>query len=438
MRRERCVGCATDRPIVARGAAWVWLALLLCGLAACGEEPQQAAEEPSVAVETATVRRSDFLEDVTGIGTLLAVEVVRIRPEASGIVREIGFREGERVNKGALLFLLDANKLLRELAANQAALQSARASQENARRTYQRFWRLYERRTVSKDELDQRQTEFRVAQAEVSRLEAQVALDRERLEDMRIRAPMAGKVSQRNVDVGDYVEEGDELVTLYSDRLEITFDVSERYMGRVRLGQPVRITVTAYPELEFEGRVSFVSPSVIVATRKFAVKALVGDPEGLLKPGAFATARLVLDVREDRPAVPESALVATREGYLVFVVQNGKAMMRPVDIGLRRTGLAEVRQGLDVGQEVVVAGQLNLSDDTPVQVAGRGRDDTGPDGTDGHGTSLARQPEGRPGSDGIANPGSLVNPGSPGGSANAAEPDRRERPADMNGAGNGP
>lgn len=433
MRRELCVGCATDRPIVARGAAWVWLALLLCGLAACGEEPQQAEEAPAVAVETATVRRSDFLEDVTGIGTLLAVEVVRIRPEASGIVREIRFREGERVNKGALLFLLDANKLLRELAANQAALQSARASLENAGRSYQRFWRLYERRTVSKDELDQRQTEFRVAQAEVSRLEAQVALDRERLEDMRIRAPMAGSLSQRNVDVGDYVEEGDELVTLYSERLEITFDVPERYMGRVRLGQSVSITVTAYPEREFEGRVSFVSPSVNVATRKFTVKALVGDPEALLKPGAFATASLVLDVREGRPAVPESALVATREGYLVFVVRDGKAVMRPVEIGLRRTGLAEVRRGLDVGQEVVVAGQLSLSEGTPVRIAGRNEKDDNPggpiDGTGAGGTGLARQSEGALDSGGTDGPDS---------SANAAEPTGPGEPDASGGAGDGP
>lgn len=373
-----------------------------------------------MAVETATVSRSDFLEDVMGIGTLLAAEVVRIRPEVSGIVRQIHFEEGARVDKGALLFLLDDDKLHRELAANLAALESARASLENARRSYQRFWRLYERRTVSKDELDQRQTEFRVAQAEVNRLAAQVALDRERLEDMRIRAPMAGSLSQKNVDVGDYVEEGDELVILYSERLEITFDVPERYMGRVRPGQSVRITVTAYPEREFEGRVGFVSPNVDVETRKFTVKALVGDPENLLKPGAFATARLVLDVREGRPAVPETALVATREGYLVFVVQDGRAVMRPVDIGLRRTGLAEVRRGLEAGQEVVVAGQLNLSDGTPIRVAARGEGKAAPDGIEGTdgagsgGTGLAGRPEGR------LDPGGIASPGSP---ANAAEPD---------------
>jgi len=429
------VGCVIDRPKLAQGGAWVWLVLLLCGLAACGEEPQQAEEAPSVAVETATVRRSDFLEDVTGIGTLLAVEVVRIRPEVSGIIREIRFREGERVEIGALLFLLDDDKLRRELAANLAALESARASLENARRSYQRFWRLYERRTVSRDELDQRETEFSVAQAEVDRLAAQVALDRERMEDMRIRAPMAGSLSQRNVDVGDYVEEGDELVTLYSDRLEISFDVPERYMGRVRLGQPVRITVTAYPEREFEGRVSFVSPSVDVETRKFTVKALVGDPKALLKPGAFATARLVLDVREDRPAVPESALVATREGYLVFVVHDGKAVMRPVDIGLRRTGLVEVRQGLEVGQEVVVAGQLNLSDGTPVRIAGRDEKDTSPggsnDGTGAAGTGLAKQSEGALDSGSPANATESVESNEP----NA--PDGPDAPGKAGGAGEG-
>lgn len=339
---------------------------------ACDGEPEQAEQERAVAVETALVRAVDFVEDITAIGTLLASEVVRIRPEVSGVVREIRFEEGSRVERGALLFVLDDEKLRRELAADQAALASARSQLENARRVYQRFWRLYERRGVARDELDQRETEYEVAQAEVSRLQAEVALDRELLEDTRIRAPMDGRLSAKSVDVGDYVEEGDELVTLYSDRLEIAFDAPERYMGRVRQGLPVVVAVSAYPEREFQGRVGFVSPSVNEQTRTFQVKAMVGDPEALLKPGVFATARLVLDVREDRPAVPETALVATREGYVVFVVQGGKAEMRPVAIGLRRAGLAEARQGLDVGQEVVVAGQLNLSQGDAVEVVGQG------------------------------------------------------------------
>ena len=149
--------------------------------------------------------------------------------------------------------------------------------------------------------------------------------------------------------------------------MEIAFTLPERFMGRVRSRQELAVRVSAYPDRRFEGEVYFVSPQVDESTRDFLVKATVKNAEGLLKPGAFGTAVVTLDVRERRLVIPEEALVATRTGYLVFVVEDQTARRRDVQIGLRQAGVVEIREGLEPGERVVRTGHMNLSDGTRVQ-----------------------------------------------------------------------
>ena len=211
------------------------------------------------------------------------------------------------------------------------------------------------------------------AVAEVDRLEAEVEFAMARLDDTLIRAPFEGLISERLVDAGDYAQAGDHLATLYRvSQMEITFTLPERFMGRVRAGQTVMVAVSAYPDRRFAGQVYFVSPQVDESTRDFLVKVTLENREGSLKPGCFGTAVVTLDVREQRPVIPEEALVATRQGYIVFVVQGDAARRREVHIGLRQAGLVEIREGLALGESVVRAGHMNLSDGAGVRVAADG------------------------------------------------------------------
>ena len=153
---------------------------------------------------------------------------------------------------------------------------------------------------------------------------------------------------------GGFLMTGQELATVYQvDPWELEFYLSERHLGQVRRGQEIAVTIAAYPDRPFRGRVDFVAPAVREATRDFLVKATIPNPDGLLKPGAFATALVTVNVREARPVVPEEALVATRLGYLVFTVEGGIARAREVRIGLRQDGMVEIREGLQVGDRVV-------------------------------------------------------------------------------------
>lgn len=353
-----------------RSPCLVLLLITQCVLAACSEEPRSdGPRNRTVTVTVARVEEASFERSIRGIGSLEGANQVVIRPERAGIVKEIRFQEGQMVQQGERLVTLRDDKLQQELKAQNATLQSALATLDRTRRSYQRFARLFEQDTISREELDQVQTAYETAQADVDRLRAQVDLVREQLADTSINAPVSGLLSESFVDPGDYVEEGDDLVTLYdTSTLEVVFSVSGNRVGSLEKGQPVTVFVDAFPETAFTGRVTFVGPAVDPATRTLPVKARVDNPGQRLKPGLFATAEVVIDSRIS-PAVPEQALVAVRTGYVVFTVgQNATASRQPVQIGLRRPGLVEILEGVAPGDRVVTLGHMNLSDGTPVEV----------------------------------------------------------------------
>jgi len=328
-----------------------------------GHAPDEGVPVRITLVEPGTLR-----ETVRGIGTLQAAETVEIKPEIDGFIREIPFEEGGKVNGGQLLFSIDDRKPKHRLAATKASLESARVRLADAQRRFNRMGELLERGSADQDELDGVETEYHAAKAEVNRMEAEVELARTRLDDTRLLAPFEGIISEHHVDVGDYVKAGDHLATLYRvSQMEIGFTLPERFMGRVRGGQAVAVEVSAYPDRQFAGKVYFVSPQVSESTRDFLVKATVVNSEGLLKPGAFGTAVVTLAVHEQCPVVPEETLVATRQGYIVFAIEDQVARSRAVRIGLRAAGMVEIREGLRLGEPIVRAGHMNVSDGVKVR-----------------------------------------------------------------------
>lgn len=342
-------------------------------LSGCGEngEPQGKRQSRAVPVETTVVVTDTMRETVRGVGSLRASATVEIKPEVAGIISGVALEQGGPVKQGQMLFQLDDRKLQQQLDAREAALEAAEARLANARRILERTERLFKNRVASRDQYDEAITNSDEATAEVQRLSSEIDLVQEQLRDTRIRAPLPGVLSESEVDQGDYVDRGDQLATLYKiTPLEISFTLPERFMGRVDLGQEVHTSVAAFPDRVFEGEIFYVSPAVDETTRDFTVKARIRNPERLLKPGGFASAIVTVEVLEDRPVVPEDALVATREGYLVFVVEGDTARQRDVRIGLRAEGMVEIRGGVSPGETVVTSGQMNLADGAKVRVRG--------------------------------------------------------------------
>jgi len=350
---------------------WTFFIVLVAAAAAlylrsAGDEQDMDAsrERPPVAVQIAPVVGMTLAETVRGVGTLRPIQRVEIRPEAAGRIKAVHFQEGGFVSRNKLLFEIEEQRQVQRLASSRAVLDQAKTRLDNLRRNYERIKTLYEQNLVSRDEYDRVRTELDSASSEVTRLEAQVDLAREDLGDTLIRAPFSGFISGRLVDPGAFVSLGQVLAVVYqTDSLEISFMLPERYSAEVQLGQEVMVEVSAYPGKRFRGEVNFVSPSVDESTRNFEVKAFIDNPENRLRPGSFASAVLVLGYREAALVIPERSLVATRDGYLVFVADSEKEQVesRRVSIGARRPGMVEIVEGLAPGENVVVTGHMNLS-----------------------------------------------------------------------------
>lgn len=320
-------------------------------------------QEECVEVELDKVRQKDLPVILEGIGTLQALQEVTVKSEIGGSVQKVHFRDGQRVEEGDLLVSLDAAKLQKRHQARKAALSEAEARMKNARRSYERQQNLFDKGVGSEQARDEALTAYAAAQAQVERLESEIEEIEENLQDTRIRAPFGGILGESLVESGDVVQAGTPLVPLTrNDDLEVVFTVSEKHIARVSEGQKVSLTMPGYPDRTFAGEITFLDPVIAQSTRSLRLKATVENSQGRLLPGGFASVRLTVDQRENAKVIPEEALIPTREGYMVFTVQDGTAHARDVRIGLRKPGIVEIREGVEPGETVITTGHISAQD----------------------------------------------------------------------------
>lgn len=306
-----------------------------------------AAPAPKpVAVEMAVVEAQGFSDELSAVGTLKAAESVVLRPEVSGRVARIGFRDGAVVRRGDLLIALDATIPDAEVA-------QARANVELARTTFKRNQELLAKKFISPQALDASAATLKVQEAALRLAQAKAA-------KMRIVAPFAGVVGLRDVSVGGYVKEGEELVNVEDlSSLRVDFRLPETHLGRLRSGLPLEISSDALPGQTFTATVEAVDPQIDAAARSIAVRARFDNREGKLRPGMFVRVRLVFGERKGVLMIPEEAVIPGAKPR-VFRVVNGQAEAVPVRLGVRRDARVEVSEGLAAGDLVVTAGQMKL------------------------------------------------------------------------------
>lgn len=343
--------------------------LLIIGLAGGGyygfryyersKAPAPVAAAPqgrgAVPVEVAKIERGTVNEEVEALGTLAADESVVIAPEIAGRVTALGFKEGQRVEKGQVLVKLDTAILDAELKQQQADLGLARD-------TFERNRSLNQRGVGT-------QVAFDEATAKLAAAEARVQLSQAKLAQSTLVAPFNGVVGLRSVSVGDYVAVGKPLITLTNiDPIKVDFRVPEVFLSQVKVGQTISLRVDAVPNSEFQGKIFAVDPVVDVNGRAIRLRATVPNGDLTLKPGLFARVTIVVDRRENAMLIPESAVVPDGLGKVVFIVENGKAKRVPVELGKRLPGKVEIVKGLTPQMTVVSSGQMRLRDGSTVSV----------------------------------------------------------------------
>lgn len=308
---------------------------------------------PAMPIEAAVARTDTVIDAILATGQIEALQSIELRPDIEGRIAGILVREGSLVARGAPLFKVDDAELAAQVA-------RAEADRDLARQSLARTKDLLGQKASSQAELER-------AEAMSRSNEAQLALLKVRLDRTTVRAPFAGIAGQRFVSLGDYVTTDTRLISLQTvSPQRASFQVPERYADQLKAGQKVGFRVAALPGKEFTGRVDFVDPVVQLPGRTILVKAVVPNPQRELQAGMFIEARLATAVRPNAVVVPEDAVLPLQGSNYIWVVTDGKATRRQVELGVRTPGFVEVKNGVEAQEQVVVGGQERLGEGTPV------------------------------------------------------------------------
>ncbi len=408
--------------------AVVLAAVALAG-AACGGSKASNAEQSNTTVTTTTTTEvevttapavtRDLPRFLEATGSLAADEQTDVAPSIAGKVVEIGVELGSYVRQGQLIVRLDSNdnriRLDQSLAQLEQAKAAVRQAEEKinvrpgqkfdpaqvadvnaARVTWQlaetqlrRQERLLESGDVSRSSYDQQKAQrdmlreqyevalnkarqdyaaVLAARAGVTNAETQVAAARRNLSYAVVFSPINGYVSDRPADLGEYVSPSTKVATVVkTNPLRVRIDIPEQAIMAIQVGQSVSVSVSAYPDRNFGGRVHHVAPSVTPNSRTMTVEAEVENNDGLLKPGQFATVRILQPQTSTAVLVPLRSVRAESGANYVFVVNNGRAEKRIVQLGQAEADLVEVKSGVASGEQVATSNVELLNDGSPVK-----------------------------------------------------------------------
>jgi RND family efflux transporter MFP subunit len=330
------------------------------------------------------------------VGRFEAVQDVQVTARVSGQITRIGFREGVEVGQGQLLFEIDPRPYRAALAQAEAQAASAQARLLNARTELARASALVAQQAASREEYDQKLAARRIAEADVAAARAAVRARSLDVQFTQVRAPIAGRVSDRRVAMGDYVSAGETLLTrmVSMDPIWFTFDGAEsfylKYIRQNASGErrssryaanPVDIQLADEPNYTRRGRMVFVDNAIDTDAGTIRARAEVANPDGFLVPGMFGRARLLGSGTYRAMLVPDEAIVTDQTRRIVYVLgQDGKTAPRDVETGPLVAGLRVVRTGLTLRDRVVLDGLAQMQPGAAVRprmtrISPRARDD---------------------------------------------------------------
>jgi RND family efflux transporter MFP subunit len=427
----------------------LWIVIVLAALAAaCEKTAGQAAGQPggrgagrggrgggqAVATKTGPVQRMSVQREVELSGTLTSPDQARISSEVAGIVRDVRVQLGTEVKVGDVIARLDPRELqlaldrtesaLRQIEAQLgidhtqatppaddqiASVRQATANRDDARNGFERAQQLRGRGLLTQADRDTAETRLKVAEANyqatldtVHSLKASLQdrrasyeLAQKKVADAIIRAPVAGSISERLIQPGEYIRENVPVATIVQmSPLKLKTAIQEKHASLITPGQTVEFDVEAFLNRKFKGRVAYVSPAIDQATRTFAVEALVDNGDRQLKPGFFAKGVVLTRLDENVIAVPEDAISTLAGVSTVYVIEGTTVRAQQVTLGVRKNSLAEITSGLKGDETLATTNLSQLATGVTVRIGAPGDEvaaETGRGSEQGGGRRGARQ-----------------------------------------------
>jgi len=302
---------------------------------------------------------------LTSVGTLEAVQGVMVTAELKGKVENIAFEPGAKVLAGDLLVQQDISSETAQLRASEAAVKLAKITLERTRK-------LLTEKTVSQSEYDNADAQYKQAAAQADNIRATIA-------KKTIRAPFAGRLGIRLINLGQTLNEGDAIVSLQSfDPIFVNFSLPQQQLAKIRPGLTVRMTTDALPGRTIEGKITAINPAVDAATRNIEIQATAENPEEQLRPGMFVSVNVVLPTLEKVLPIPATAVLYAPYGDSVFVVEEKKneknnqpsmiVRQQFIRLGEKRGDFIAVASGLKEGETIASTGVFKLRNGQSVVV----------------------------------------------------------------------
>jgi membrane fusion protein (multidrug efflux system) len=324
-----------------------------------------AFEPPPTAVTTAVAEKTEWKPTLDTVGSVTAINGVTVSTDLAGIVSQIAFESGRKVKAGDLIVQLNTDQ-------EQAQLAQFEAQQKLAKLNIDRFKALLEKKTVAQSDYDSAEATYGQAVASVNQYKALIARK-------TLRAPFDGIVGIRQVNLGQYVKEGDMIVTLQSfDPIFVNFNLPQQDLAKLANNQLVEITVDAFGSQKFSGKITAINPLVDSNSRNVQIQATFPNSDTKLKPGMYARVSVVLPESQEVVAIPSSSIHYAPYGDSIFVVSDlkdektGKSFKgvteKFITLGQTRGDLVAITKGLNPGEEVVTAGVFRLKNNAPVTV----------------------------------------------------------------------
>jgi membrane fusion protein, multidrug efflux system len=331
----------------------------------------------SFPVEVAPVAGERVEYTVSAVGSIEAFERVQLTARVAGGVEHVRFREGETVKKGQVLVEIDPARYTVAVRAARASLEKALAAQSEAQVGLDRRQDAGAESAgvFSGEELQTWRTRARSSGASVAEAQAQLDTANINLRDAFVRAPIEGKIQTRTVQTGQYVQPGAVLATLIRrDPLLLRFQVPEADAERLKTGMIARFKVRQDPRV-FASKITHVADAADMTTRMVIVTAEIDDPQKEeLRPGAFAEVTVPVGESSGAPVIPQTAVRPSEKGFLAYIVENGAAVERVLELGLRTVdGRVEVKSGVKPGDMLVVRGAEALRSGVQVRAVPQGQ-----------------------------------------------------------------
>jgi len=323
-----------------------------------------AFEPPPTAVTTEVAKQTVWKPTLDSVGSLVAVNGVSVSTDLGGIVAEIAFESGSKIHTGDLLVHLDTKQ-------EEAQLRQSQAQRDWMAISLKRNKELVDKHAVSQSDYDNAEASYRQAQSAVDQYNAVIARK-------TIRAPFNGVAGIRQVNLGQYLKEGDTIVTLQDyDPIYVNFSLPQQDLSKLKEGLEVEVQLDAFGDEIFNGKITAISSLVDPSTRNVQVQATLPNADFKLRPGMFTKVRVVMNESKNVVAIPATAIHYAPYGDSIFIVsemkdQQGKTYKgvreQFVKVGQTRGDLIAVDSGLQAGEEIVTSGVFRLRNAAPIVV----------------------------------------------------------------------